>query len=161
MNTHHGYAYPAKYLCCLLLTCLLLLLTVSALIPEIRDDGNRMGDHPVRDAVTDAADAVGDAAKGAGRALGDAVSDIGDAADSVIDGARDAMDGSRDRTAETPVMPRTGDAAVPDANASEGSGTTVTPGDSGSFSWILVLILVAAAAAIFFLLLMPRRGRSM
>ena len=70
MKTHHGYAYPAKYLCCLLLTCLFLLLTVSALVPENRDDGNRAGDHPVRDAVTDAADAVGDAAKGAGRALG-------------------------------------------------------------------------------------------
>lgn len=160
MKTHHGYAYPAKYLCCILLTFLLLLMTVSAQAGDSHTDGTRTEGPSVQDDVGNAADAVGNAAKGAGRALGDAVSDIGDAAGSVIDGARDAMDGSRDEAAGSSVIPRTDHAAVPDAQASDGSSTAVQD-SSGSFSWVLVLILIAAAAAIFFLLLMPRRGRSM
>ena len=176
MGKCKGYAHSARYVVFFVLSCLLLLLTVSAAVPENRSDmlpssgaRNAAGEeHPIADAVTDAADAAGEMVSDAGEAAGDMIGDIGgaaaglvsDAGEAVGDAANAADNAKPSDGSAVTATPFNDDAAAADIGHA-GSAGTVSTQNGGGFTWILVLILAAAAAAIIFLMLMPRRSRDM
>ena len=134
---------PIRLAFCLCLTCLLLLMTVFAAVPENgnnaampgtarteatdrgtnRAQNSRTGDNnPVMGAVTDAADAVGDMVSDAG----DAVGEIGGAVGDVVSDAGDAVGEIGGAVGD--VVSDAGDAAGDAADAIGGgvSGNTGT-----------------------------------
>ncbi len=104
---------PSKFVFCLLLTFVLLLLTVFAAIPENGGNTPMLGsDHSTSEhggmqnksggnqsagnTVTDAAGAVGDAVSEAGSAAGDIIGEVGDAAGELVSDAGNAVGNAAD-----------------------------------------------------------------
>ena len=160
MRYHNSVIRRAKAVLCFVVTAALLMLAVSAIIPEngnpsAWDSGNAYAsteqystDRSVGDVVTDFGDAIGSAVTDARDGVGDIASGIGDA-------ARDAG------RAGSEMLSDVGDAidgSMADGNSSQNGAENRS--DGIGTRWVLILILIAAAAALIILFAMPRRRRS-